>query len=198
MAAGATLAVPTAGWDSDDIDDLLANPSFDSGSLGIDVAVGNAFTYSTAITGQIGLVKLGAGTLTLGGANTYSGDTVIDAGTLAVGGADAVPSGTGKGNVEVNGTLDLNGYSITVNGLSGSGAVTSGVTGSVTLTVGANDQSSTFAGVIDDGSGTVGVVKAGAGTLKLSGANTYTGGTTLQQGTIALGGSIRSSRSRTK
>ena len=42
-----------------------------------------------------GLTKLSAGTLTLGGVNTYAGDTTISAGTLKVGVAGAIPSGAG-------------------------------------------------------------------------------------------------------
>ena len=108
---------------------------------------------------------------------------------LVVSDGGSIPSGTGKGNVAIgpDGTLDLNGNSITINGLSGSGTVTTSGSGGATLTVGANDQTSAFDGVIEDGSGTVGLIKTGSGTLKLSGANTYTGGTTLGNGTIALG-----------
>ena len=47
---------------SGNIDTLLANPSFTAGNLGIDVASGT-FTYGSAITPTIGVVKLGAGTL---------------------------------------------------------------------------------------------------------------------------------------
>ncbi len=144
-------------------------------------------TLPGPISGLGGLEKLGSGTLTLSGANTYTGGTFIDEGTLAVGNADAIPAGADKGDVEVDGTLDLNGQSITINGLSGSGTVTTSDSGRSDLTVGANDQLSTFDGVIEDGSGTVGLLKTGDGTLKLTGANTYTGGNTPLHGTLVIG-----------
>ena len=71
---------------------------------------------------------------------------MIGAGTLQVGSASAIPNGAGYGNVEVDGALDLNGYAVTVNGLTGSGTITTGVPGACTLTVGANDQTSQFDG----------------------------------------------------
>ncbi len=189
VAAGATLAVATAGWDSDAIDDLLANPSFHSGTLGIDVATGDTFTYASDITGPIGLTKLGGGTLTVSGTNDYAGDTTIAAGVLIVSDGDSLPHGLGYGIVAIDAdaTLDLNGQSITLNGLSGSGTVTTSGTGRSDLTLGAGDSSSTFDGVVEDGSGTVGLVKTGSGTLELKGANTYTGGTTLQEGVVSFG-----------
>ena len=47
------------------------------------------------------------------------------------------------------------------------------------LTVGSNNLSTTFSGVIQDGGS---LTKVGRGTLILTNANTYTGGTTIEQG----------------
>jgi len=58
-----------------------------------------------------GLTKLGTGTLTLGGANTYGGATVISNGTVKLGSATALPTGTEV--VLAGGTLDLNGFTAT-------------------------------------------------------------------------------------
>jgi autotransporter-associated beta strand protein len=70
--------------------------SFSSGSfLGIDTTnSGGSLTYSGNITNPIGLIKLGPGTLTLSGANTYTGSTTVSVGTLTAGAANALPSGT--------------------------------------------------------------------------------------------------------
>ncbi len=123
---GGTLAVLAAGeagqWTPGDIDTLLANATWDAGSgLGIDVA-SNSFTYGTALTGAIGFMKLGAGSLTLDGANTYSGGTAVRNGMLTLGAASQLSasadlllgdpfSTTGAG------TLDLNGGSQTISKL---------------------------------------------------------------------------------
>src|SRR5690606_20231303 len=52
-----------------------------------------------------------------------------------------------------------------------------------------------FDGVIENGAGTVALVKVGTGTQTLGGVNTYTGVTTIADGTLALGanGSIAAS-----
>jgi autotransporter-associated beta strand protein len=147
--------------------------------------------------GTLALTKIGTGTLTLSGANTYRGNTTISGGTLKLGAANVIPDGTGTGNVVFNpaggtATFDLNGFSETINGLSNSGAGTSIVDNSVsggpfTLTLGANDQTSTFSGAMKNTAGTVALTKIGNGTLTLSGANTYSGDTTISVGTLKLG-----------
>lgn len=61
-------------------------------NTGHDLTVTGAF--DTAIDGSLrgggGLTKSGAGTVTLSGDNTFSGDLVIDAGTLLLGGDDRI------------------------------------------------------------------------------------------------------------
>jgi len=154
------------------------------------------------------VTKAGTGTWTLSGANTYSGNTTVTAGTLKVGVANAIPSGSGKGNLVLNGgasvagTFDINGLDVGINGLTGTtgavlGKVVNNATGtSKSLTVGNNDATATFAGVIADntsGTGTIALIKTGTGTQTLSGTNTYTGATTINGGTLAINGSITSS-----
>jgi len=63
----------------------------------VDTGANNALINST-IDGNRGLTKVGAGTLALNGANTYSGLTTINAGTLLVAGG----SGVGNSGVVVN------------------------------------------------------------------------------------------------
>jgi autotransporter-associated beta strand protein len=106
------------------------NSSAGAATINVGHNITQSFSFSGTITdgsGTVALTKEGTGTFTLSGSNSYSGDTTISAGTLKLGSASTVPSGSGKGDIIVSGTLDLNGYSPTVNGLSGTGNVTSGV-----------------------------------------------------------------------
>jgi autotransporter-associated beta strand protein len=157
-----------------------------TGVFQVDTAA-STLTLGGVIDGSGALTKTGTGTLLLSGANTYSGDTTVAAGTLQVGLATAIPNGAGKGNVIANGTLDTNGFNITINGLSGSGFVDNASGSNDTLTVGNNDASSTFSGVIENTGHHLALTKTGAGTLTLSGANTYVAGTTISGGTLQLG-----------
>ncbi len=56
-----------------------------------------------------------------------------------------------------------------------------------TLTVGGNNLSTTFSGKIENGADTVNLAKIGTGTLTLSGANNYSGTTTVRGGTLQVG-----------
>jgi autotransporter-associated beta strand protein len=171
---------------------IAVGPAAGSGSGILDAALNQTLTYNGIIanngSGTGGLEKTGLGTVTLGGINTYSGDTTISAGAMQIGNALAVPSGAGKGNLilAAGGTVDLNNTSITVNGLSGTGTVSNTKTGLATLTAGANHQSSTFDGLLEDGNGTTALLKTGTGILTLTGTNTYTGTTTIEQGTLSI------------
>ena len=121
--------------------------------------------------------------------NDYTGNTNVNGGTLRLGASEVIPNGTGKGNVSVAGTFDLNGKNETINGLTGAGIVDNVTTGTTNaLTLGDGDATgNTFSGVIKNTTGTLALIKIGTGTQTLSGANTYGGGTTIKSGTLALG-----------
>ena len=148
---------------------------------------GGSSTFSGRITGATtGLDVFASGTLTLTGtSNDYSGATSIEsATTLKAGAANAFSSASAH---TVTGTLDLGGFGNAIGSLAGTGIVTSSAAGAVTLTTNGDNTSTAFSGVIQDGSGTVALAKIGTGTLILTGANTYTGGTTIGGGTLQLG-----------
>jgi len=173
----------------------LDNAYIKTGGITFDTAGNNATIAQPLQTGtglagnDGGLTKIGAGTLTLSGSNTYNGGTTVSSGTLQLGSANAL--GAATGNLTVNGgTLDLNGNSAMVGALSGgTGAViTTSSNASVTLTV-SGSTSGTFAGIIQNGSGKVGLTQAGTSNLTLAGANTYSGDTVIAGGTLVIGGS---------
>ena len=130
-----------------------------------------------------GGVTVNSGIWTLSGANTYTGTTTVSAGTLKLGAAGRIADGS---DLTVNGTFDLAGSSETVAALSGTGTITSSTTGNPVLTAG-DATNSTFLGIIQNGSATtVGFTKAGTGTITLSGSNTYTGVTTINDGILSV------------
>lgn len=150
--------------------------------------VGNQ-VYNGVISGSGGFSKSGTATLTLGGANTFRGTTTLNGGTVVMNNASAL--GFGKNSLTMTGTaaLDVNGNNLSVNVLAGAAGnmIQNNATGTnVLLTVGASSSAGTYAGVIANGTGTVAVAKVGAGAQVFSGANTYTGGTTVHLGTLTV------------
>jgi len=150
----------------------------------VTVTAGN-LTVGGAISGSpFGLTKSGAGTLVLSGANTYSGTTTASAGTLALGNVNALQNTTldtgTSGSQAVTFTVaGTNTYLL--GGLLGADALD---IGSNTISVGANNANTAYNGIL---SGTGGLTKNGAGSLTLSVANTYSGTTALNAGTLLLG-----------
>ena len=136
-------------------------------------ALGATLEVTGTVTGSGALIKQGAGTLTMSGANTYTGTTTISAGTLSVTGSLADTTAV---TVASGATYNV-GANDTIASIAGAGAVN---LNSYTLTVG-DANSTTYSGVM---SGTGNLIKQGAGTLTMSGANPYSGGTTVNAGTL--------------
>ncbi|MER3190719.1 autotransporter-associated beta strand repeat-containing protein [Salmonella enterica] len=174
----------------------------------LELNTGGDFTNNISGSGQV--VKSGDETLTLSGANSYTGGTTISGGTLVATNVEAL----GSGDVTDNATLELNTGGTFDNVISGSGQVvksgddaltlsgnnsyTGGTTtGGGTLVVsnvealGSGDVTDNATLELNTGGdfdnnigGTGSVVKSGDETLTLSGANSYTGGTTISGGTL--------------
>jgi len=140
-------------------------------------------TFAGRIVGTGGLTKVGAGTLTLTGSNSFTGDTFVNAGTLVLDSATAldpfaiVTTATG-GTLQVNQNIRI-GYYENNGTLTGSGTLTS----AYTLT-----NSGTLGSPIADDGGASGVLKRTSGTSTLAAVNTYTGPTRVQAGTLRLAG----------
>jgi fibronectin-binding autotransporter adhesin len=168
-------------------------------------------TISGQITGGFAL-ELGntagtIGTIILSNTtNNWTGDTTIGSGAVRIGGTgEVIPNGAAAGNVILLGdasvantsVLDLNGKTETINGLSSSGElsrifVNSGIAGAAaTLRVGDNNANATFGGTIQDGNAaaSVNLTKIGTGIQRLSGINTYSGSTIIENGTLGLASS---------
>ncbi|WP_198291200.1 autotransporter-associated beta strand repeat-containing protein [Ancylobacter sp. FA202] len=141
-------------------------------------------TLTGAITGTGALGKTGTGTLVISGTNSASGATQVTAGTLIAEGGAALGD-TSAVTVAEGASLILRPSGTeTVGSLAGAGSVTLDGT---RLATGSDDTSTTFSGVL---AGTGGLDKDGTGTLTLSGANTYTGTTQVNGGTLAVNGSV--------
>ena len=137
------------------------------------------FANSVGNFGVGGLTKTGSGTLTLQGANTYTGQTTVRGGVLSVS-ADAAlgDAGTAAGIVLDGGTLR------TTAGFATSRVVT--VSAGSSLDVVGEADTLQLDGVVT-GAGLI--TKSGSGTVVLAGANTaFTGGVTLAGGTVTLAG----------
>lgn len=118
-------------------------------------------------------------TLSVSSAVTGTGDlTIVGAGGVTLGAANMLPNGASAGNLNVSGNLDLNGFTQSVNALTGNGIVDNKGAGAVVLTIGNNDASGSFTGTLQDTGGALSVVKTGTGALTLTGANDFSGGFT--------------------
>ncbi len=144
----------------------------------LDLDLSSNVSWAMPITGAIGLEQLGGGTLTLTGHDTFSGGTTVQAGGLIVSNSGSLAA---TGAVVVNGgNLAFNDASQTIGDLSGTGGT---ITLGGTLTAGMAN-TTTLAATI---SGAGVLVKTGSGELVLTAADTYSGGTTVDQGILQLG-----------
>jgi autotransporter-associated beta strand protein len=155
-------------------------------------------TFSGVISGPNSVTKVGTGTQTLSGANTYNGPTAIQSGTIKVGAANTLPIGASVllGNGTTGGTLDLNGQNQQIADLRTSGSGTNQVinsgAGTPVLTLAPSD-TDTVSGILGAaGQNSFSVVMNGTGTLILSGTNTYTGTTSVTNGTLEAGANVAS------
>ncbi|MGA0873072.1 MAG: autotransporter-associated beta strand repeat-containing protein, partial [Phycisphaerales bacterium] len=166
-------------------------------------------TLTEPISGSGTFTYAGPGTLILTADSSYVGDTTISGGILQVG--DGGTSGSlGTGDITNNGTLAFDrSDAYTVPGaISGSGTVIQQGSGSLDLDGGSHSAGSwsLVSGSIDNGtlaagdfdfeSGSVSAILAGSGaftktgfgTVVLSAANTYSGTTTIAEGTLVVNG----------
>lgn len=136
-------------------------------------------TYAGNVVGggTLRLNNMGGG-LTLSGNNTVSAIAVLD-GTLRLTGGQAV--GDMAELTSSVGTAIVVQQSESIGTFDASGSV--GLASGVTLSIGASNNDMDIGGIVSgDGS----LLKEGTGLLQLTGANTYTGNTTVEAGTMRL------------
>jgi fibronectin-binding autotransporter adhesin len=209
--AGALVNSTGAGSDAGAITLASASTIKNSGtSLALSGAIANggflltvdgtgATTLGTGVmSGTGGLTKNGTGTLTLSGANTFSGGVNINVGTITAGSTAAVGTGTltigSSGNSAV---FDLGGKTVTVANLQTGGTAANQTIGNSSVTANGilsytSTATSTFGGVIQDsvagGTFKTGLTVSGAGSdLTLTAANSFTGGLIIGNGIVRAG-----------
>ena len=127
----------------------------------IRVANSGNVTINAAIAGAspLSISATGSGRVTLNGTNTYTGTTTINAGTLQIGNGGTTGALSTSSTITNNATLVFN--------------------RSDTLTQGTNFSTAAI-------TGTGSLIQNGSGNLTLNAANTYSGGTTLNSGTLVI------------
>jgi autotransporter-associated beta strand protein len=153
-------------------------------------------TIGVILNGSVPINKTTFGTVTISKAATLGTSGVnIAAGTITLGVTNALTNGNnvtlGNSSANTGGILNLNGFSQTIGVLAALGTGQNIVTNNAAagspsvFTIGG---ASTFGGVIQDGTGGVSLVKSNGATVTLTGANTFTGGTTVNNGKLVLAG----------
>ena len=225
VAAGATLSLQTSPLPGIASANETIGPLGGAGSVIIDAAAttltvnntpaassgGADGTFTGAISGAGGVVKIGTGTETLSGNSSYLGQTQINEGVLVAGSDNALGDRVAGTTVADGATLAFQGNMnspepVTVGGagydpdaggplppvgalenLSGNNSLSGTVTMTASTTVnvvGAGD-SLNLGGVISGGA-TSDLIKVGPGTLGLGAINTYAGDTLIQAGTVKM------------
>jgi len=183
--------------------DLGGGVSSVNRTINVDTSTsGGTATLPYGVIGTGGLIKSGQGILNMSAASDYNGATAVQNGTLFIySGDNRLPTGTTLtlGSGTTSGKLGI-GTSSTARSQTLAGLLTSGsgtgnrVVGQAaansTLTLNIASEN-TFAGILG-GSGAnennLALIKTGSGVLLLTGANTYSGATTVESGTLGGAG----------
>ena len=166
---------------------------------GLPQIYGSVATLNNKITG-IGSVRVRYSTLLLNTPNDFAGNYYPYSSTTIIGVDNALPHGAGKGDVSyadwdgAGSTIDLNGHTLTINGLTyakvtGSSNLDNNAATPATLVVGDNNATGSFDGIIKNTGAELAFTKIGTGKQTLTNVNTYSGNTVITAGVLALSGS---------
>lgn len=181
----------------------------DNGALTLDFTTSSTFAGNVSGSGSFGTI--GSGVVTMSGSLTYQGNTEVSNGTVKINGnnqlpnANSVAGSTGSLNVDggltTPSTLDMNGFNVTVNGLSGAANTFVGIiTNSSATTTTTNvltilnlaSATNTYNGQLMDHGSTgakTAVFVTGPGTLILNPFtnNNFSAGLTISNSTVWIG-----------
>jgi autotransporter-associated beta strand protein len=195
-AGNATIALNATGWSTAGLNTVQFSGDASAGASTIVNRGGAVYFFENTSAGTAAITNADE-SLVAFGMNASAGSATIanQAGGLVRFAASATGAKASIANA-AGGTLDVSGITAAggtaVGALSGAGAV---VLGATQLTLGGLNANDVVSGTVSDkgsvfappGSGIGGsIVKVGSGTLTLSGANSYTGGTTVAAGTLAV------------
>ena len=176
---GATISSSGGGW--------LTQGGYGGSSPG---AINTLATnISSVISASLYLYSSGGATITTAAGTVPSGIDLNISGVITDGGGGFSVTKAGAGVLALTAANTYTGNTIISagtlqlgDGVSAIGSVAGNIDDQATL-VFANPSAQTYAGVISDGGS---VVKTGAGTLTLSGANSYSGSTTVSNGALIV------------
>ena len=196
---GGVLAIGNGGTTGAIEGDIVVNKIYSDSYAHLRFSRSNAYTYSGTISGNGNVYKEGGatGTLTFNKIHTYTGTTSIVNGMLILTESASIQNSSEV--VTLNGKLDISAGNQTIqrpNIQFGAIIPFEIILGTSTLVI-HNDGNSTYGGKI---TGTGSIIKSGTGSLTFDNVMTYTGSTTINDGTLILGanGFITSSSNSTK
>ncbi len=171
---------------------------------GVSIAGGATLHYDSSATQLFsgilsggGTLKASGGILRLTGANTFSGQIVVSGGDVVL---DSLDSESGEPSVQMSGgrlllASPFAGQTATIGNLTGTGGLINPMYGSggAVRTLQVNQTvDGEFGGTIQDATSgevrLVGLTKTGAATLALTANNTYSGATSVNDGTLLING----------
>ena len=161
------------------ISDAVKDNTYIQGSGTLQVTGGAFYISQGLLSIQMsagGVLEIGNGATLVNGGNGFPG--LIWTNNL------------GSLQLDSGGSINMwNNAPVIVDALTGSGTVNrigSGNGSGDNFTMGANNGSGTFNGTLTNGFGTLNITKAGTGTQVLTGANSYSGSTTIMQGVLRI------------